>query len=814
MLRSILGVVALCIFISTIAGAATFIVPDDYAVIQDAIDASSDHDTVLVRPGEYIGNINFNGHNIVLGSRYLTTGNTSYISSTAIFGDSSDIAVVTFESGEDTTASLVGFTISYGSTNYGGAIYCSLSSPGIISNIMTGNYSFFNFSGTIYCTNSSPLIYGNLITENYGGGIYCESDCSPTIINNIIKDNEYGGGIRATQGLIEGNLITGNIGSGGISCGETTIRNNTITNNVGGGISGDFFHGRATLINNIVWNNDYAAGEELYGDFQSINYCDIKGGWPGEGNIDCDPSFCNLALNDFHLAANSCCIGAGEGGTDIGAFGVGCGSQYPELMNVPEDFATIQEAIDAGSHGDTILVQPGVYHETVNFYGKNIMLGSLYMVTGDTSYITSTIIDPNNMGRGVTFANMESDSASITGFTIRNGFSFDGDGGGIFCDNSNPIIDHNIISSCTARGEHGGGIGIANGANPVISNNTINNNYALWAGGGISCINSYGTLNNNRICNNASVFYGGGIYTWNSRPTISNNIISGNSVEEGDGGGIQAEYNLDTDIIGNRICDNTASRWGGGIHCEYTNSNISGNLIYNNFAGGDGGGFCCRNSSTPTFSSNTITGNTAQENGGGMYVETSNPVSANCIYWNNSAIQEGSEIYIAGESATISYCDIQDTVWPGDGNISCDPLFCDVDAENYHLNLTSCCIHTGESGANIGAMRIGCQEEIYYVPGDVSMANGTWPPAVIGSDVTYLVNYFKINPANPSCLINGLFCAADVNGDCQVIGGDVTKLVSYFRGLATLEYCPDFPPAWETPAACPLEPPVGWPGCE
>ena len=102
-----------------------------------------------------------------------------------------------------------------------------------------------------------------------------------------------------------------------------------------------------------------------------------------------------------------------------------------------------------------------------------------------------------------------------------------------------------------------------------------------------------------------------------------------------------------------------------------------------------------------------------------------------------------------------------------------------------------------------------------YVPGDANMYNASWPPAVIGSDVTYLVNYFRGMVTNPACLVDGFYCAADVNGDCNVIGSDVTRLVGYFRGgLSPLAPCTDYPPAWLTPADCPVDPPDGWPNCE
>ena len=96
-----------------------------------------------------------------------------------------------------------------------------------------------------------------------------------------------------------------------------------------------------------------------------------------------------------------------------------------------------------------------------------------------------------------------------------------------------------------------------------------------------------------------------------------------------------------------------------------------------------------------------------------------------------------------------------------------------------------------------------------YFPGDANMLVGIWPPAVIGSDVTYLVNYFR-GMADP-CHLDGFYAAADVNGDCAVVGSDVTYLVNYFRGLNQLEYCPDYIPEW--PPLPPLAP-EEWPDCD
>ncbi len=71
-----------------------------------------------------------------------------------------------------------------------------------------------------------------------------------------------------------------------------------------------------------------------------------------------------------------------------------------EIINVPGDQPAIQAGITASSAGDTVLVQPGTYYENINFTGKNIAVASLFLTTGDTAYISQTIINGNNRYNG------------------------------------------------------------------------------------------------------------------------------------------------------------------------------------------------------------------------------------------------------------------------------------------------------------------------------------------------------------------------------------------------------------------------------
>jgi hypothetical protein len=101
-----------------------------------------------------------------------------------------------------------------------------------------------------------------------------------------------------------------------------------------------------------------------------------------------------------------------------------------------------------------------------------------------------------------------------------------------------------------------------------------------------------------------------------------------------------------------------------------------------------------------------------------------------------------------------------------------------------------------------------------YLPGDVNMYVGSWPPVVIGSDVNYLVNYFRGFPSSVPCYLDGFWASADVSGDCLVLGNDVTVLVNYFRGIVSLTPCPTYPPDWPTPDDLPDNEPPGWPNCD
>ena len=110
-------------------------VPADFPTIQSAIDISTNGDTILVSPGTYQENINYNGKNILVASHFILNSDSSLIESSIIDGNESG-RVVTINNGE--FAILKGFTIQNGNHLGGGGIYTSFSEI-VLENLIIKN---------------------------------------------------------------------------------------------------------------------------------------------------------------------------------------------------------------------------------------------------------------------------------------------------------------------------------------------------------------------------------------------------------------------------------------------------------------------------------------------------------------------------------------------------------------------------------------------------------------------------------------------------------------------------------------------------
>ena len=157
-------------------------------------------------------------------------------------------------------------------------------------------------------------------------------------------------------------------------------------------------------------------------------------------------------------------------------------------------FTSIQSAIHASSNGDTVLVHPGTYVENINYIGKSIRVCSLEATTGDSTYISRTIIDGNRNGPCVAFLNAEQ-NATLRGFTLTNGTGYIANdehtrGGGVLIRNTYMTGSSISLTNCEITGNYAGlGAGISStNASLCLSGLNIHHNYSLAQGGGIHIV--------------------------------------------------------------------------------------------------------------------------------------------------------------------------------------------------------------------------------------------------------------------------------------------------------------------------------------
>ena len=133
----------------------------------------------------------------------------------------------------------------------------------------------------------------------------------------------------------------------------------------------------------------------------------------------------------------------------------------PRTIQVPADHARIQQAIDAAGDGDTVLVAPGTYRESLQLKGKQITLASRFLVTSDKKDVERTVLDGKASGnekksRGntpITVAEDVGPKTRIIGFTIANGDD------GISCTAKIQIVHNRFINNGDAIDyERGGGL--------------------------------------------------------------------------------------------------------------------------------------------------------------------------------------------------------------------------------------------------------------------------------------------------------------------------------------------------------------------
>jgi len=742
------SLVTTCLF-STIIN-----VPADQPSIQEGINAAVDTDTVLVQSGTYYEHINYNGKLITVASLFITTQDTTYISQTVINSTELSESIIVFESGENATAVLIGFTVQYGYTDLGGGgIYCISSSPRLENLIIKNNFAFFG--GGIYCENdSSPYLVNVIISDNNaasGGGIYCINS-TPSLFNVIIKSNSvsmFGGGMFFSNSNpnFDNVIVFDNLAEygGGISCSISTynFENINIINNLADHGGGLYCSNSNLILENvtIVNNSAQLSGGGIYcEEYSSLSFS--------------NENRCNIYSNTY-LANRGV-------GSDI--FSNNC----PNIDIVVDTFTVIAPTDYYVSPIDNFSI------DILHSIEDSLINTDLYVsVDGDNSNSGTSPGDPFKTIHHA-LSRIYSDSLTINTIHLAPGVYSDSTNGESFPIKWSSYVnlfgseDGNSFLNAESTS---GVMEFYNVDNVLIEAVTILGGSA-FIGGGIYCSHSNPDFKNLKIIYNSASSRGGGIYFLNSSPSLENVNIVSNSAEYTGGGIYCVEYSNPI-LVNVTISDNSTDHYGGGMYCRESSPSLHNVVMIGNSSGWDAGGIYCVDHSNPALVNVTIISNSAYMNGGGLYCSAnSSPCLINCIVsdnlgnygiyvhygyptiiYSNFFNNENGNFYNCDQNMGVNIttnangdsCDVYD-------NIQLDPLFVGTGDHPFMLLDLSPCVNAGildTTGLNLPEFDMAGNPRIFG--GRIDMGAYENQNVVVGAneDLIPVITKFYQNYPNP-----------------------------------------------------------------
>jgi len=209
---------------------------------------------------------------------------------------------------------------------------------------------------------------------------------------------------------------------------------------------------------------------------------------------------------------------------------------------------------------------------------------------------------------------------------------------------------------------------------------------------------------------NGRARYGGAVYIWHSNPTLKDCLFTSNVAF-----GEETSYG------------------GGAIHCSVASPHIERCCFLEN-SGEDGGALFSSSSSHPTIMQCTFARNLSNRRGA-LWCVAPVSITSSTFFGNEapigSAIAGPAQVthslicFGSGGSATwggltLTCCDIYGNAggdWVGSiegqygnaGNISQNPLFCNPEAGDFHLQATSPCVPEASECGLMGAWTAGCE---------------------------------------------------------------------------------------------------------
>jgi predicted outer membrane repeat protein len=552
-------------------------------------------------------------------------------------------------------------------SGFGGGLYVNdFSSVELINCTLDQNSA--ESGGGMKVLESTATIKNSIFHSNTAdleGGAIMSASASLLMINSTIADNSSpaGGGLKSSGGssTIANSIFWGNVEQ--INSNGTSI----------------------TASQSIVEGGFAGAGimtaDPLFSDSDANDYS-LQACSPA---IDAGDNVFLSASDTLDLAGNPRIFnatGLPQATVDIGAFefqGTASAPGNPNVIYVDIDnpspgagtswncsFDDLQDALAIAQAGDTIWVAEGVYRPNLNsdqeisFELKSgvVILGGFNGTETDPTErdweMYPVVLDGDVNLNGGSFGKsfqivraVDVDSTAVLdGVTIQGGSALGIDqssGGGIYIENSSPILRNLIIQNCF--GFSGGGAWVGDSSSAVFYNCTfIENNVSEGSpGGGVLVINSSAEFLNCTFTDN-NAFFGGAIANLGSSILVDSSIFSINSSAM-NGAGVFNDNSAQLFVYESEFNGNSAFQRGGALYFSNNSSGVIEDCsFFDNSASVDGGAVFSTQSSEVHLSGSNLQENSAEFGGaistqGGAITNVNN-----CFFQGNSSTNVGGAI--------------------------------------------------------------------------------------------------------------------------------------------------------------------------